>query len=62
MKNIFILIIGFCINTNAQFSKKEMKEIKKREIKIINRGLDLKATFVPYCITSAKSELVITLI
>ena len=50
MKKIFILllVIGFCINTNAQFSKKEMKKIKKREIKIINRGIDLKATFIPY--------------
>jgi len=50
MKKLFILllVIGFCINTNAQFSKKEMKKIKKREIKTINRGLDLKARFVPY--------------
>ena len=33
---------------NAQFSKKEQKMIKKAEIKIINRGLDLNAAFVPY--------------
>jgi len=49
MKNfVTLLLILFCSYNYSQYSKKELKTIKKAEIKIINRGLDLNAVFVPY--------------
>ena len=49
MKNLVTLIlILFCTYGYSQYSKKELKAISKAEIKIVNRGLDLDATFIPY--------------
>lgn len=42
------LFATFFFNANAQYSKKQLKELKKLEVKVVNRGLDLSATFVPY--------------
>ena len=49
MKNfVTLLLILFCSYNYSQYSKKELKTIKKAGIKIINKGLDLNAVFVPY--------------
>ena len=42
------LFATFFFNANAQYSKKQLKEFKKLEVKVVNRGLDLSETFVPY--------------
>ena len=43
---IFLLLIS--TSTYSQYSKNELKIINKAGIKIVNRGLDLNAVFVPY--------------
>ena len=49
MKNfVTLLLILFCSYNYSQYSKKELKTIKKAGIKIVNKGLDLNAVFVPY--------------
>ena len=50
MKKILFLLFFIPVLSFSQYSKKELKKIKKMELKIVNRGLDLKETFVPYCI------------
>lgn len=49
MKKLLLVLIVISSNFSvAQLSKKQMRGIKKLEIKIVNRGLDLSETFVPY--------------
>ena len=48
MKNILFLLLLIPVISFSQYSKKELKKLKKMELKIVNRGLDLDATFVPY--------------
>tara|TARA_B100000787_G_C16081865_1_gene244812 strand:+ start:111 stop:617 length:507 start_codon:yes stop_codon:yes gene_type:complete len=48
MKNILFLLLLIPVISFSQYSKKELKKLKKLELKIVNRGLDLDATFVPY--------------
>jgi len=48
MKNILFLLLLIPVISFSQFSKKELKKFKKMDLKIVNRGLDLNATFVAY--------------
>ena len=48
MKNILFLLLLIPVISFSQYSKKELKKLKKMELKIVNRGLDLNASFVPY--------------
>ncbi len=50
MKKLLFLLFFIPVLSFSQYSKKELKKLKKMELKIVNRGLDLKETFVPYCI------------
>ena len=40
----------------AQYSKKQLRKIKKLELKVVNKGLDLKETFVVYHKTFSSYE------
>ena len=48
MKKILFLFILIPVISYSQYSKKELRNLKKMKLKIVNRGLDLSATFVPY--------------
>ena len=48
MKKLLLLFLLISVISFSQYSKKELKKLKKMELKIVNRGLDLDATFVPY--------------
>jgi hypothetical protein len=61
MKNFvflsYVLFFGFSTSLFAQYSSKELKKLEKMEIRIVNRGLDLDATFVPYCEPDGTTDL-----
>ena len=50
LKKIVLIMIMFPIVLSAQYSKKELKKkekwLKKLELRIVNRGVDLNETFV----------------
>lgn len=48
MKKIVIILLLVPFFGFAQYSKKQLRKIKKLELKVINKGLDLKETFVVY--------------
>ena len=47
-KLLFVLTLLVSYPAYTQYTKKQLKKLKKMELKIVNRGLDLGATFVPY--------------
>lgn len=49
MKKILFLFLLVPVISYSQYTKKQLRKLKKMELKIVNRGLDLNATFVPYC-------------
>ena len=48
MKKLLFLLFFIPVLSFSQYSKKELKKLEKMELKIVNRGLDLNETFVPY--------------
>ena len=48
MKKILFLFLFIPVISYSQYTKKQLKKLKKMELEIVNRGLDLDATFVPY--------------
>jgi len=50
LKRIFLIMIMFPVVLSAQYSKKELKKkekwLKKLELRVVNRGVDLNDTFV----------------
>ena len=52
LKRIFLIMIMFPVVLSAQYSKKELKKkekwLKKLELRVVNRGVDLNDTFVFY--------------
>lgn len=48
MKKILIIALLIPVCNFSQYSKKELKTIDKMELRISNRGLDLKASFIPF--------------
>ena len=46
MRKVLLLLLLFSLSAHSQYSKKELKRLKKLDIKITNRGLDLNADFV----------------
>ena len=52
LKRILFVLIMFPLISSAQYSKKELKKkekwLKKLELRIVNRGVDLNDTFVFY--------------
>jgi len=51
MKKITFITIALLILSNisySQYSEKQLRTLKKMELKIINRGLNLNDAFVPY--------------
>ena len=55
MKKLLLLFLLIPVISFSQYSKRELKKLKKMELKIVNRGLDLDATFVPYSYGTYKS-------
>ena len=45
-KLLLLLLFLFSLSGYSQYSKKELRRLKKLDVKIINKGLDLKADFV----------------
>lgn len=48
MRKIIILLLCLPLFSYAQYSKKEERKIKKLNLRIVNKGLDLNDTFVVY--------------
>ena len=48
MKKLLLLLLIAPVMGFSQYTKKELKKLEKMELKIVNRGLDLDATFVVY--------------
>lgn len=48
MKKLLYLFLLVPVISYSQLTKKQLKKLKKMELKIVNKGLDLNATFVPY--------------
>lgn len=56
MKKIIVIILLVPFFGFAQYSKKQLRKIKKLELKVVNKGLDLKETFVVYHKTFSSYE------
>ena len=48
MKKLLLLLLFIPLVSYTQYSKKELRKLKKVNLNIVNRGLDLNATFVVY--------------
>tara|TARA_B110000908_G_scaffold165711_1_gene215627 strand:- start:1921 stop:2358 length:438 start_codon:yes stop_codon:yes gene_type:complete len=58
MKKLTLIFLFISIASYSQYSKKELKKFNKMDLKIINRGLDLNATFVVYYKYTSQVDLV----
>lgn len=56
MKKIIVILLLVPFFGFAQYSKKQLRKIKKLELKVVNKGLDLKETFVVYHKTFSSYE------